>query len=234
VDLQCSAHDPTAAAFGTSDLMGDLSSDPLGLGLTYAWTLLSIPPGSGSVLPGGLPTDANRLGFAPDLVGFYDFELMVTNTAGVDSQPCYATLEAIPTQDLWVEMFWQFGGDDMDLHLVQNGGVASLRTGQDCYFGNCQNGLDWGPVGGDGDPILDLDDIPGTGPENINVQAPESILYDVYLHDYPGSVFNVANNVTVRIYLSGNLEWENTIAISNENTDQYFATIDMATQTVTP
>jgi uncharacterized protein YfaP (DUF2135 family) len=109
-----------------------------------------------------------------------------------------------------------------------------MRTGQDCYYANCTGGLAWGPGGVAGDPRLDLDDISGTGPENINIQSPENIVYDVVVHDFPGSVVNAVNNVTVNIYRSGVLAWTNTIGISGENTDTYFATIDWTTQTVTP
>ncbi len=231
----CSASpNPTEAIYGTADLIGDLSYDPAGLPLTYAWTGVARPPGSAALIPGGLPTDPNRLNFNPDVVGFYDFQLIVTNSAGVPSAPCIATLEAIPAEDLWVEMFWTYSGDDMDLHLVRNGGLGNMRTGQDCYYANCTGGLSWGPAGASGDPRLDLDDIGGTGPENINVQSPESILYDVVVHDYPGSVYNGVNDVTVNIYLSGALAWTNTIGISGEDSDQYFATINWTTQTVTP
>ena len=208
--------------------------DPAGLPLTYVWTGTSRPLGSAALLPGGLPTAPNRYGFSPDVVGFYDFQLVVTNSAGVSSAPCVTTLEAIPGQDLWVEMFWTLPSDDMDLHLVRNGGLGNMRTNQDCYFANCQSGLSWGPAGVSGDPRLDLDDITGTGPENINIQSPEFILYDVVVHDYPGIAVNAVNNVTVNIYLSGLLAWTNTIGISGENNDVYFATINWSTQTVTP
>ena len=225
---------PTEAIYGSADLLGDLSWDPGGLPLTYTWTGVSRPPGSGAGLPGGAPTQPNRYGFVPDVVGFYDFELVVTNSNGVSSPPCVATLEAIPAEEIWIEMFWTVGGDDMDLHVVRNGGIPNMRTNQDCYYSNCTNGLSWGPGGPAGDPRLDLDDIGGTGPENVNIHIPESTTYDVVVHDFPGSVYNGVNDVTVNIYLAGVLAWSNTIGISGENQDVYFATIDWATMSVTP
>ena len=41
----------------------------------------------------------------------------------------------------------------------------------DCYFANPNP--DWGPTGPVGNPSLDIDDVNGAGPENINLNDPE-------------------------------------------------------------
>lgn len=232
----CSVNPPvTDAVLGSADLIGDLSFDPAGFTpLTYTWTVAARPPGSTSTIPGLVTSSQpNRFNFVPDLVGWYDFQLVVTNSMGVASDPCITQLEAVPAQDLWVEMFWTHSGDDMDLHLTRNGGA--LVSNQDCYYGNCVIGsLDWGPGGVSGNPSLDLDDIPGTGPENINVTTPENTIYNVYVHDYPGSVYNGSNPVTVNIYLSGVLAWSDTKDVNSEGSYVFFADVDWAAQTVTP
>ena len=215
----------------TATWLGTGSSDPDGRPLTYAWRLVSVPPGALPSMPAGAPTDPNRPGFRPDLVGLYTAELVVTNDLGVSSEPCETTLEAIPAADLWVEMFWEHSGDDMDLHMVRGGG--SLESAQDCYYANCRSGLSWGPGGPAGDPTLDIDDIGGRGPENINIEVPEDLTYQVIVHDYPGSRHTGGNDVTVRIYLGGVLEWEDTRTISGEDTYTGFAEIDWSTRVVT-
>ena len=224
------APNPVRPLLDSADWIGEDSYDPDGLGLTYDWSLIDQPPGSTATMPFG---DANRLGFVPDLAGDYVGRLVVTSAAGVPSEPCIARLNAVPSENLWVEMFWTHSGDDMDLHLLAPGGT--LRSDRDCYYSNCAySSLDWGTVGDSSDdPALDLDDISGTGPENINIEAPEDGVFTVVVHDYPGSVYSGGNPVTVNIYLDGILEWTDTRSIDVEDSYTNFAEINTITGTVT-
>ncbi len=230
---------PVAPPFESATWDGSASFDPSGGVLVhYDWVLTEQPAGSSVSMPAG---DAIRGGFIPDLAGTYVGRLVVTNDSGVDSEPCYANLESVPVENLWIEMYWEHDGDDMDLHLLAPGG--SLTTNTDCYYSNCiDRRLNWGdPAKTEDDPSLDLDDIPGTGPENINIQEPENGTYTVYVHDflysnsYDGSLNNYqpANQVTVNIYLDGSLEWTDTKGISGEESYTRFAEIDWANGTVT-
>ena len=216
---------------GSATWYGSDSYDEQGFSISnYSWTLLSQPGGSTAFMPSG---GADRPNFRPDLAGEYIAELVVTNEFGIESQPCTATLNAVPGQDLWIQMYWAYSGDDMDLHLLRPSG--SLNTTGDCYYANCQNGgLDWGVIGDPSDnPSLDLDDIPGTGPENINISGPETGSFQVYVHDYPGSQFLGGNEVTVVIYVGGSMVWSATKTISGEDTFTPFAEINWPAGTVT-
>lgn len=198
--------------------------------ISWTWTLVSKPGGSGATMPAG---GANRR-FSPDLAGTYVAELIVENDLGEVSEPCTATVEAIPGQDLWVEMYWDASQDDMDLHLLRPG--ASMRSNPgDCYYANTSP--DWG-VRGDpiDDPSLDLDDIPGTGPENININEPyETGDFEVWVDDYSGSTSDAPSNtnVTVNIYIGGVLVYNDTKSCARECADMHFANITWPAGTIT-
>ncbi|TNE87606.1 MAG: hypothetical protein EP330_18090 [Deltaproteobacteria bacterium] len=224
----CSVNpDTVRPPFETATFIGQDSYDPEGHTIArYDWTLASAPSGTSSTLS---PAGANAT-ITPDQAGVYVGQLVVTTDDGRVSEPCTAELNAIPAEALWIEMFWQYSGDDMDLHVLRPGGTP--RSNGDCYFMNCDGGSppDWGTVGNSADdPSLDLDDIGGTGPENINIGAPEFGTFTVFVHDHTSRSYTGANEVTVNIYVDGQLEWTDTRAISGEDSDTYFAEIDWPT-----
>lgn len=215
--------DEVLAIHESADWVGNSSYDPDGGSIVdYSWTLYSSPAGATATMPGGA---ANRRGFTPDVAGEYIGELVVTDSDGLVSEPCYAALNATAGDGLWVEMFWTYSGDDMDLHLVN--GSGALATDSDCYYANCTwGGLDWGTRGfTDDNPILDLDDIPGTGPENINITSPARGTYTVYVHDYPGSSYIGRNDVTVNVYFATRLVWTDTRNINSEGCYEPFVEV---------
>ncbi len=228
----CTVTPAQAAAFDTLTWRGDQSYDPDGRTITtYTWSIVSFPAGSSARLLGVGPNRTTQT----DLAGNYTAQLVVQNDLGQSSQPCTATATVIPSQDLWIEMYWQHVNDDMDLHLLKPNGIK--RTQGDCYFSNCIRPLspDWGVIGVTTDnPHLDLDDIPGDGPENINIAAPANGLYTVFVHDYPGSEYTGANHVTVNVYISGQLKATFERDISGEDTDWMVCTVDWPSGVVTP
>ena len=220
------------------DFYGEQSYDPNGYDLVgYEWTLIKRPDGASNTFSENERRYHNIYGFVPDMAGEYVAELRVMNDRCVISDPCQATITARPNENLWVEMFWSHSGDDMDLHLVRNNG--DYESDEDCYFGNCigdeWHELDWGTYGSiQDDPFLDLDDIEGTGPENINIEQPANGRYLVAVHDYPGSEYNRSNDVTIRIHLNGELVYNQTKSIQGEDSYTEFATIQWPEGTVQP
>ena len=233
---QCSVTPTQVAPLRESaDWLGEESFDASGAGITgYRWRLLERPAGSVATLPEG--SGPNRLGFVPDLAGQYVAELIVTNAAGEESAPCYAALKAVPDEHLWIELFWSHPNDDLDLHLLRPDGA--LRTDSDCYYDNCVGGgLDWGTLGQTADdPSLDIDDIYGTGPENINIALPEAGTFSVVVHDYSGSTpdYYGDNEATVNIFLAGELAWTGSRTIRNDGSFTWFAEVSWPSGAIVP
>lgn len=216
---------------------GSASYDTDGLPLTFQWQLTP-PPGSAALMT-PISGASAVVSVNGDLAGDYVGTLTVRNTNN-QTDTCSQTITAVPNENFRVELFWAYSGDDMDLHLLRPGGTP--RTDGDCYYANCQgtwSALDWGVNGyADDDPTLDLDDIPGTGPENINIADPATGAYAgdyiVFVHDYPGSVYQSSNDVTVNVYLNGNLAQTFTFQLSGEDDDYYVARINWPSGAITP
>ena len=209
----------------SADLFGNDSYDPNDLEvIDHRWKLLERPTGSSLSI---LDSNQSVRTFTPDLAGEYVFELVVTNEECVQSDPCQVAFDVIPQEDLWIELSWEHSGDDLDLHLLREGGP--FESDMDCYYGNCVGDvspLDWGQRGiMDDDPRLDLDDIDGVGPENINIATPSSGTFTVMIHDYPGSEYQMDNTALVKIHLAGELAFETSVVISGEDTKTPVANI---------
>jgi hypothetical protein len=100
-----------------------------------------------------------------------------------------------------VQLSWDTGPDsDIDLHLLRPNGL--MQSNNDCYYSNCQGGtgLEWGAAGTAGNPVLDVDDTQGYGPENIIIgTGAESGEYRVVVHNFDGST---ATRATIKIYIN--------------------------------
>lgn len=169
----------------------------------YHWALAQAPAGSSTHVQG---SGAQGSVFI-DVAGQYTVELVVVDRAGLVSEPAYHTFEAVPWADLHVELSWSTNDSDVDVHLIDESRGGSLfNVPHDCYFQNMTP--DWGPSGPIGNPTLDIDDVDGFGPENINVGAPEDgQTYRIIVH-YWDDWGTGPTDAVVRIYIDGALVLE--------------------------
>lgn len=108
------------------------------------------------------------------------------------------TITVAPQVAFHIELTWDLDNSDLDLHYTYPGGNLFGPLGGDCYFGFPNP--PWGGSGTDDDPRLDVDNIAGYGPENINMD----LLYDdspftIYVHYYGGNgehCFDIADQAT--------------------------------------
>ncbi len=211
--------------------------------VTWQWAVLDRPPGSTAAVVeavadpawpqrGGLPDDPStpQAALFLDLAGRYRLGLTVTDASGVQAPgpDCPAgaqyIVDAVPDAALHVQLVWHtpddpdeadVDGSDLDLHLRRAG--ARWGGDGDCFYGN--RAPDWPPSGAVGDPSLDIDDVDGQGPENINVDAPsaEAGHYEIGVHAFRLWVDPVGrtrpSEVTVRVYVQGTLSaaWRRTL-----------------------
>ena len=207
---------------------GSASHDPDGGELaSFDWEVIAKPAGSNASIQ---YIDDSHVEFFVDFAGDYTIQLTVTDDEG-DTGSTTFDFSAVPWQAIHVELAWDVPTSDVDLHLVNvTEGGAFYVSPKDCYYANMNP--DWGTAGALGDPSLDIDDVDGYGPENINVDQPENgKQYRVYVHYFSDDGVG-STNATIRIYLSGTLQFEQ---IRNITDDLVWdvATIDWPTGQIT-
>ncbi len=166
-----------------------------------------------------------------DLAGNYRFKLIVTDSLGLkNTNECLVMWSAIPSGTLHIQLVWDTNYGDMDLHLAkkdsQNRYCASAFSDEgkpgplamicpvpeflECNYENCRSFSENKRPIWDGDasnksggsPLLDIDDLGGYGPENINIEHALGGTFLVSVHHFVGG--RPSGN-TVRLYLYGHL-----------------------------
>lgn len=228
-------------------LDGSASVDPDGPNnrpVKYEWVVVDRPEGSVSQPYETLVPDDPTVGepddlesptavFFVDQAGTYSIELRVKDNLDLSSESCetsaVVTIVAKPEEAIHVSVTWTTPedpdqtdrqGTDVDLHLRHPLAEGWFLSPGDCYYGN--PAPDWGILGDTtDDPVLDIDDINGAGPENINLNLPENTetLGSPYLlgvhyyksHERVTGMDYGASTAMVRVYLNGalNLTVEN-------------------------
>jgi hypothetical protein len=196
------------APLDTITLSGAGCTDPDGQPLQFAWTVERRPPGSTAQLRNANSRDAT---FFVDLATTpqspYVFKVTATDTWG-EFDSCEITVFAIPRDALHIQLVWNVDITDVDLHLLNPtasanrwGSTGWFHTSNDCYYLN--RTPDWGIAGNTQDnPRLDIDDVNGFGPENINIARPISGTYTVGVHYFCDDEVGPSDS-TVRIYCNG-------------------------------
>ncbi len=217
------------------------STDPDGSIAEYEWVVVERPAGSiaqpvESFFNPNQPADGGprdnlstpRAQFFVDLAGQYVVELRVTDNLDLaaPSEACPEPIARVeimaePNEDIHVQLVWNTprdnnqgddDGTDVDLHLLHPLGQRWSQAPLDCYFAN--KNPDWGPPGAVANPSLDIDDVNGGGPENINLDEPENTAalgapYRIGVHYYRSESFLAGDygtsTATLRIYLGGQL-----------------------------
>lgn len=180
-------------------ISGASSTDPAGaLPLEYKWEVLSRPPAADEDIELD-PDTTEAIDLYVDVAGEWSVQLVVTNQLGTESEPTVCTFSAYPEDDIHIELSWDTPSADLDLHLTQ-GGSDMFDVPEDCNY--CNKTPDWGDNGTDDDPRLDIDDIGGFGPENINVYTPEVGTYNVRVHYFSEHGDDIVL-ATVTVWLEG-------------------------------
>ncbi len=160
-------------------LDGSASADPSGEALTFSWATVRRPDAADQAATPS-PVDAPVTDVRIDAAGTWEVQLQVTNASGVPSVPTKCVIEAVPKDELHVELSWAGPTSDLDLHLSLED-AALFEVPGDVSF--CNAAPDWGVAGErSDDPSLDLDDDDGFGPENVNLPAPADGVYPVRVH----------------------------------------------------
>lgn len=190
----------------TVHLSGASSYDPGELyPLRYQWSVTRRPDGSDVDVPLD-PDDARDADLYVDVAGPWEASLVVWNLLDVPSARTVCAFDALPDDDLHVELSWDTPTADVDLHLLR-GGAELFDVPGDCDY--CNKNPSWGAAGDDDDPRLDIDDRGGYGPENINILHPAADDYTVAVHYFAHNSDGPVQ-ATVKVWLNGEETWNGT------------------------
>ncbi len=196
----------------------------------YEWSIVGRPADSSARIEGG----GEETSLFLDLSGDYVVELDVIDSRGTRScEPARMALTSIPDEDIHVQLVWDTpsdsnqldgSGSDVDLHLLHPNGRWDSSP-WDCHWKNQEP--DWGRIGRPEDnPSLDIDDVTGRGPENINYNNPTRDLnYSVGVFYYDDHGYG-SSYVTIRIYLGGLLDTE--LRRKRMSDQQFWHVLDIA------
>jgi hypothetical protein len=194
-----------------------LGTDILSATDVISWSWSVVPPRNSATSGPESPSSADTRVFL-DVSGDYLVSLSAIDEKGYN----YGCSWIVHAQGdgLRVELVWDtYGSVDLDLHMHRSGTTTNwCHANDDCYYANCDVGSsggrpDWGYAASSADvclasgscpnPRLDIDNISGYDPENINVDNPEhGDTFRVMVHMFSG---RAVTNARVSIYCGGRL-----------------------------
>ena len=209
--------DLSTAPLETLRLQGGQSSDPDGSIARYEWSIVKRPADSTATLAPDASTKNPDLFL--DLAGTYELELSVTDEGGnvQCGDPARVTIEAIPQEDIYVELVWDSPkdndqtdgmGTDLDLHYRKAEAPWNQSPG-DIFSLN--KTADWGRQGDSSDdPSLKVGDDDGAGPEAVGHDNPATGGgYTIGVYYYDAKDYG-PSYASVRVYIDGALKQEYT------------------------
>lgn len=211
---------------------GSSSFDPDAEELTFEWDLKIKPPGSAAQIEN---LTAQSTSFQPDLTGQYVAQLVVTNQSGLTDK-CKYVFDAVPEQDIWIELYWSLAGDDIALHLLTSNAAASdnwfnFLLDEDCHDNNCVEGLEWGDASTTEDnPQIIFDEDNSKGPQVIYIKEPQPDVFRVVIQDRnldTDSTLSQDNTLTIKVFMSGQERLRKVIYAPEEGTYVNIADIDI-------
>ena len=186
---------------------GRSSSDPNGYEpLKYSWSLVDAPNASSTDFD---ENDVESPQFFVDAAGEYTVQLVVENSIGLESEPVQCTFMGIPDEAIQIELSWNTGNTDLDLHFVQyqgeddypdTFGFPIYSLDYDCCW--CNANPPWGQNGNADDPSLSLDNRVGYGPEVTHISEPVNGTYGVFVHYFDDRGGNLTT-ATLKVFLDG-------------------------------
>jgi hypothetical protein len=172
-----------------------------------------------------------------DIIGAYRAALRVRDEHGVWSEWATVDFLNIPGDSVHIELTWDHPSSDVDLHLLRTADRGAYTGSNDCYYANCKPDmrgnprLNWGAGAAEDDPVLDVDDVNGFGPENINIDSPEdgqAYMVGVhYFRDAAGGEGGLRSTIaTIRIYVWERLVYEEIALLEADEAWWQAATIE--------
>ncbi|MBI2374537.1 MAG: hypothetical protein HYV07_11130 [Deltaproteobacteria bacterium] len=168
--------------------------------LRRTWTVVSQPLGS-DVTP--YPNDSPSSSIHPLLSGEYVLRYTVIDS-DLEAVSCETRLYARSDDALRVELIWNptlsesAHQSDVDLHMLHPNARRWWDSTLDCHYLNTNP--EWSAAGPNDNPRLDLDDVDGRGPENINIRTPPiNASYRVGVHYFSDHGYG-PSEVYVNVY----------------------------------